>query len=55
MINLQTKTVRELVDLARKWGLTGYSKLKKAELVKKLSKKFGKKTVSSSFPTMPAN
>jgi hypothetical protein len=46
MKNLKTKTVRELVDLARQWGLTGYSKMKKAELVRKLSKKFGKKPVS---------
>ncbi len=35
---LETKTVRELVELAREWGISGYSKLKKAELLKVLAK-----------------
>lgn len=38
MKKLETKTVRELVELAREWGISGYSKLKKAELLKVLAK-----------------
>jgi hypothetical protein len=39
MKKLESKTVKELIRLAREWGVSGYSKLKKAELVKLLTRK----------------
>lgn len=60
--SLKSKSVRELVALARKWGVTGYSRLKKAELVKLLSRKLieqprkklaGKKKETSGKKTKP--
>ncbi len=39
MKKLESKTIKELMRLAREWGVSGYSKLKKAELVKLLTRK----------------
>ncbi len=37
MKKLESRTVRELIALAREWGVSGYSRLKKAELVNLLT------------------
>ncbi len=42
MKKLESKTVKELIAMAREWGLSGYSRLKKAELLKLLTKKSNK-------------
>ncbi len=42
MKKLESRTVSELVALAREWGVSGYSRLKKAELVKLLAKRLPK-------------
>jgi hypothetical protein len=42
---IKTKTVAELSSLARKWGLSGYSKLKKSDLVSLLAKGLKGKSV----------
>jgi hypothetical protein len=39
MDKFQNKTLSELLQLAREWGLSGYSKLKKSELVRMLTRK----------------
>ncbi len=54
MKKLESRTVRELIALAREWGVTGYSKLKKAELVKLLSKKQPKGGQRPATPTRAA-
>ncbi|HOX44824.1 MAG TPA: DUF4912 domain-containing protein [Myxococcota bacterium] len=52
MKKLETRTLRELLDLAREWGLSGYSKLKKNELVKLLARRLAKQPDSP--PAAPA-
>jgi hypothetical protein len=46
MKKLESRTLRELLELAREWGLSGFSKLKKNELVKLLSKRLAKEPLS---------
>jgi hypothetical protein len=45
MKKLESRTVRELIALAREWGVSRYSKLKKAELIKLLTEKLPKRTL----------
>ena len=45
MTKLESRTVRELIALAREWGVSHYSRLKKAELIKLLAEKLPKKTL----------
>ncbi|MBN2498692.1 MAG: DUF4912 domain-containing protein [Deltaproteobacteria bacterium] len=56
MKKLESKTVRELVELARQWGISGYSKMKKAELVNLLAKKIpgGKRGEAQAQPARSA-
>ena len=53
----ESKTIRELRDIAKRWGLVGYYKLRKAELITAISKHGAgvmdndekKKTICSTF------
>ncbi len=54
MKKLETRTLRELLDLAREWGLSGYSKLKKNELVKLLSKRLSRERTEARPPAPAA-
>ncbi len=54
MKKLESKTVKELISLAREWGISGYSKLKKAELIKLLASKLPKGMQPKARKSKPA-
>lgn len=57
MDKFENKKLSELLELAREWGLSGYSKLKKTELVRLLTRKvsqFAGKASRKASPAAPA-
>ncbi|NMB75637.1 MAG: DUF4912 domain-containing protein [Myxococcales bacterium] len=54
MDKFENKKLSELLELAREWGLSGYSKLKKTELIRLLTRKVSQLAVKSPRKASPA-